>query len=146
MEVSMEMKGQSTLLFALLISIFGLMIIGLILDGSLVLRYYIILRNACSLSAQTAAGQAVDVPYYMRYSEVILDPSLARTIAYESFNMNRISSMKLVGVRVSPEGRWVEVEGEGEVVPVMLKWVIPSIKVRVKARAYGAYGIRQEGE
>lgn len=142
-------EGQAVLIWGLFLAILGMVILGLVFDGGFLARYYMKMRNAAALAAQTAAGQAVDVPHYMETwgREVTLDLAKAVECVWEQYGINTAgaSTMRLRRVVVSSPGRWVEVEVEGLYHPMFFSFLGP-VHLRVKARAYGAYGIKEEGE
>jgi len=142
-------KGQAVLIWGLLLAVLGFALLGLVIDGGFLARYYLKLRNAAALAAQTAAGQALDVPHYMETGgkEVTLDVQKAVEIALEQYRLNTAgaSNMRLRRLVVNSRERWVEVEVEGAYHPMFFTALGP-VTVRVKARACGAYGVRREGE
>jgi|GEM_PF-5795146 len=148
MEVRGE-KGQAVVTWGLLLAFLGLVLLGLVFDGGFLARYYLKLRNAAALAAQTAAGQSLDVPHYMETGgrELFLDGQEAMEIAFAQYRLNTAgaSNMHLRRLVVNTRERWVEVELEGTYNPMFFSALGP-ITLRVKARAYGAHGIQQEGQ
>jgi len=137
-----EERGQALFLVALFLPLLVVMI-GLVVDGGLILANYRRVQIAADTAAH-AASHRISTEVFVESNEVVLSHvAMDEAIKYGVYNSH--GQLAIDTVEILNEGRLVRVTGEAALPTAFMRVVgIDEVNVRVVGEAYPAYGIDEE--
>jgi uncharacterized membrane protein len=136
-------SGQYLAWFLIMIPLV-LALIGLVVDGGFMYRWYRVSQIAADTAAQAAAHE-VDAAHFSATNQVILDPDALEVAQYYA-GLNSQGRVRVTQVAVTPDNR-VRVIARATVPTIFMQAVgIPSVQVGVVGYARPAFGLNEEGQ
>jgi len=143
MKAKTSERGQALTLFLALFPLL-VVLVGLVFDGGMMYLQYRRAGTAANLGAQ-AASHAIDEEYFARTNGIRLDANRAFAFAQEFAARNSRAGIRVE--RVSVQSRQVVVDAVTTYHTTFMRlFGIPAVTMRVRGRAYPAYGIDYEGQ
>lgn len=135
-------RGQALFQTALFLPLL-LVILGVLVDGGLLLTSYRRAQIAADTAAHAASHQ-ISIEVFVESNQVVLGaPAFDKAFQYGT--TNSYGHLALNTVSILNEGRLVRVTGQASLPTVFMRLVgISSITVPVVGEAYPAYGIEDE--
>lgn len=135
-------RGQTLLQTALFLPLL-IAIIGLVVDGGLLLANYRRAQIAADTAAHAASHQ-ISIEVFMEANQVVLAaPAFEKALQYGTYNSH--GQLAIHTIALLNEGRLVRVTGAASLPTVFMRLVgINSVTVSVVGEAYPAYGIEYE--
>lgn len=121
-----------------------ILLLGLVVDGGVLFLAYRRATNTAALAAQ-AASHAVDAQHFQRTNQVRLEPMRALRIAQEYVALNSSGTVRISGVRVTPNAVVLETESRVPLIFFRL-FGLREITVRARAVAVPRFGIESAGQ
>lgn len=138
-----EEKGQYTVWFLIMLPLV-LALIGLVVDGGNMYRWYRRAQIAADTAAQAAAHE-VDAAHFAATNEVILEPDALEVARYYA-GINSGGRVRVVGVALA-DGTRVRVICRASIPTLFMRAVgIDHVSVGVVGYAKPAFGLNVEGE
>jgi len=135
-------RGQALFQAALFLPLL-LVVLGLVVDGGLLLTSYRRAQIAADTAAHAASHQ-ISIEVFVESNQVVLGaPAFDK--AYQYGTLNSYGHLTLHTVSIMNQGRLVRVTGHASLPTAFMRLVgISSITVPVVGEAYPAYGIEEE--
>ena len=135
-------RGQALFQTALFLPLL-LVVLGLVVDGGLLLTSYRRTQIAADTAAHAASHQ-ISIEVFVESNQVVLGaPAFDKALEYGT--TNSYGHLALNTVSILNQGRLVRVTGHASLPTVFMRLVgISSITVPVVGEAYPAYGIEEE--
>jgi len=134
-------RGQVLFQTALFLPLLFILV-GLVVDGGLILANYRRAQIAADTAAHAASHQVSREVFY-NSNQVVLAWEQAVRNAHDYGSFNSHGQVVIQDIVVGPN--WVRVEGEVALPTIFMRFVgIPELRVRVVGEAYPAYGIDYE--
>ncbi len=135
-------RGQALFQTALFLPLLVAMV-GLVVDGGLILANYRRAQIAADTAAHAASHQ-ISIEVFVESNQVVLS-AVAMEEAIKYARSNSHGELVINTISILNEGRLVRVVGEARLPTAFLRLVgIPEVSVRVVGEAYPAYGIDEE--
>jgi hypothetical protein len=119
--------------------------IGLVVDGGLILAHYRRAQIAADTAAHAASHQ-ISIEVFMETNQVVLSAvAMEEAIKYARYNSHAGQELVINEISILDEGRLVRVTGQASLPTAFMRLVgIPEVNVTVVGKAYPAYGIDEE--
>ena len=137
-------RGQALFQTALFLPLLVAMI-GLVVDGGLILANYRRAQIAADTAAHAASHQ-ISIEVFMETNQVVLSAvAMEEAIKYARYNSHAGQELVINEISILDEGRLVRVTGQASLPTAFMRLVgIPEVNVTVVGEAYPAYGIDEE--
>ena len=140
--ISLKKEAGSALTMFLVLFPLLVVLTGLVFDGGMMYLHYRRAALAATLGAH-AASHAIDEDYFANTNRIILDHNRAMGFAREYANNNSWQPVHITNVTVRDRLVYVDATTTYNTTFMRL-FGIPGVQMRVRGRAYPAYGIEDE--